>query len=67
MWSAYRKLMDCVDVKIVHVLWGNLFVGWEALNAVNTAGEVLLMCDTRVVEKFDSIVGQFSVSCQWKR
>ena len=36
-----------------------------ALNAVNTAGGVPLMWDKRI-EKTDSVVGSFSVSCCWK-
>ena len=26
-----------VDLKIIRSLWGNMYVGWEVLNAVNTA------------------------------
>jgi hypothetical protein len=37
-----------------------------ALNAVNTAGGVLLMWDKRMLELIDSVVGTFSVSCCWK-
>jgi hypothetical protein len=29
--------LDSVDFKTVCSLWGNLYVGWEPLNAVNTA------------------------------
>jgi hypothetical protein len=37
-----------------------------ALNAVNTVGGVPLMWDKRMLEKTDSVVGSFSVSCCWK-
>ena len=55
-----------VDLKIIRSLWGNMYVGWEVLNAVNTAGGILLMWDKRILEKIDSLVGSFTVSCQWK-
>uniref|UniRef100_A0A2N9H3D8 Reverse transcriptase domain-containing protein n=1 Tax=Fagus sylvatica TaxID=28930 RepID=A0A2N9H3D8_FAGSY len=58
--------LDKVDGRLIHSIWGNRFAGWEVLNADNTAGGVLLLWDKRVVERIDSIVGRFSVSCQWK-
>ena len=47
-------------------LWGNSNVDWEFLPAVDSVGGVLLLWDKRVLEKLDSIVNQFSVSCLWK-
>ena len=35
--------VDCMDFRMVRSLWGNQFVDWLALDAVNTAGGVLLM------------------------
>uniref|UniRef100_A0A2N9I5R6 Reverse transcriptase domain-containing protein n=1 Tax=Fagus sylvatica TaxID=28930 RepID=A0A2N9I5R6_FAGSY len=58
--------LDKVDGRLIHSIWGNRFAGWEVLNADNTAGGVLLLWDKRVVERIDSIVGRFSVSCHWK-
>jgi exonuclease III len=58
--------LDKVDGRVIHSIWGNRFAGWEVLNAVNTAGGVLLLWDKRVVNRVDSKVGTFSVSCQWK-
>ena len=39
---------------------------WVALDAVQTAGGVLIMWDRRVLEKVEVLVGSFSVSVQWK-
>ena len=41
-----------------------MYVGWEALSAVNTAGGIILMWDKRVLEKIDAHIGEYSVSCQ---
>lgn len=51
---------------MIQNIWGNQFVGWEALNAVNTAGGVLFLWDKRVLDRVDSKVGTFSVTCCWK-
>jgi hypothetical protein len=45
---------------------GESFVGWAVLNAVNTAGGILLLWDKRVLEMTDSRVGSFLLSCCWK-
>ena len=37
---------------------------WVALNAVQTAGGVLIMWDRRVLENLEVLVGSFSVSVQ---
>jgi hypothetical protein len=55
-----------IDLQLVRSLWGNSFVDWEMLPATGTAGGVLLLWDRRVLEKLDSVVCQFSVSCLWK-
>jgi hypothetical protein len=56
--------LDKVDGRVIHSIWGNRFVGWKVLNAVNTAGGVLLLWDKRVVDRVDSKVGIFSMSCR---
>uniref|UniRef100_A0A2N9G0Y7 Uncharacterized protein n=1 Tax=Fagus sylvatica TaxID=28930 RepID=A0A2N9G0Y7_FAGSY len=63
-WNE-TKLAD-IDLQLVRSLWGNSFVDWEMLPAIGTAGGVLLLWDRRVLEKVDSVVCQFSVSCLWK-
>jgi exonuclease III len=55
----------CIDLRMVRSLWGNQHVDWVALDATNTAGGILLMWDTRVMQKVDVMVGLFSVSCYW--
>ena len=56
----------CIDFQMVRSLWGIQHVDWVALDASNTVGGILLMWDTRVVQKVDVMVGQFSVSCYWQ-
>uniref|UniRef100_A0A2N9IJZ1 Reverse transcriptase domain-containing protein n=1 Tax=Fagus sylvatica TaxID=28930 RepID=A0A2N9IJZ1_FAGSY len=58
--------LDKVDGRMISSIWGNRFAGWEVLDATHTAGGVLLLWDKRVVERIDSKVGMFSVSCHWK-
>ena len=58
--------LEQMDLRLVCSLWSNQFVGWEAVNAVNIAGGILLMWDKRVLDKTDSHLGTFSVSCTWK-
>jgi exonuclease III len=58
--------MDCMDLQVVKSLWGSPYSDWVALDAVNTAGGVLLMWDKRMVEKVEVVMGKFSVSCLWK-
>uniref|UniRef100_A0A2N9F7C8 Reverse transcriptase domain-containing protein n=1 Tax=Fagus sylvatica TaxID=28930 RepID=A0A2N9F7C8_FAGSY len=58
--------LDKVDGRMISSIWGNRFAGWEVLDAAHTAGGVLLLWDKRVVERIDSKVGMFSVSCHWK-
>ena len=51
---------------IVRSLWGIPFLDWVVLDAVNTAGGVLLVWDKRVFEKVDCVVGRFSVNVLFK-
>ena len=39
---------------------------WVALDAVQTAGGILLMWDRRVLERTEVLVGSFSVSVLWR-
>ena len=55
-----------VDFQLVRSLWGNSFVDWEFLPTIGSAGGVLLIWDNQVLEKLDSRVNKFSVSCHWK-
>ena len=58
--------LTTVNLLIIRSIWGNMYVGWEVLNAVNSVGGILLMWDKRVLEKLDCYTGTFTVSCQWK-
>ncbi len=58
--------LDTLDRRVIRNVWGNSYVDWVVLDAVGTAGGVLLLCDKRIVEKIDSFVGRFSVSCLWR-
>jgi hypothetical protein len=58
--------LNCLDLWVVRSLWSNQYVNWVGLDAVNTAGGILIMWDKRVVEKLDVVVGRFSVSCHWR-
>ena len=57
--------LDAMDLHLIRSLWGNQHIDWVALDAINTAGGILLMWNTWVVEKIDAVIGQFSVSCYW--
>uniref|UniRef100_A0A2N9J584 UBC core domain-containing protein n=1 Tax=Fagus sylvatica TaxID=28930 RepID=A0A2N9J584_FAGSY len=63
--SGEMKL-DCLDLRVVKSIWSNRYVDWVGLDAVNTAGGILIMWDKRVVEKLDVVVGSFSISCYWR-
>ncbi|XP_023926420.1 uncharacterized protein LOC112037820 [Quercus suber] len=54
--------VSSTDGAFVRSLWGSPFIDWVVLDTVQTSGGVLLIWDKRVVEKFDVIAGQFSVS-----
>ena len=58
--------LDTVDCRIIQSIWSNHFIAWVALDAVNTAGGVLLLWDKQMLELVDYSVGQVSVSCLWK-
>ena len=48
---------------MVKSIWGSPYTDWVALDAVNTAGGVLLIWDKRMVERVDVVIGKFLVSC----
>ena len=56
-----------MDRQLICNLWSCPYVDWVALDAVQTAGGVLMMWDRRVLEKLEVLVGQFSVSIRWQR
>ena len=58
--------MSSLNSFVVRSLWGSSFLDWVVLDAVNTAGGVLLVWDKRVFEKVDCAIGQFSVNVLFK-
>uniref|UniRef100_A0A2N9EKG6 Reverse transcriptase domain-containing protein n=1 Tax=Fagus sylvatica TaxID=28930 RepID=A0A2N9EKG6_FAGSY len=62
--STYKGDVKALEEMMSKWVEGSKWV--EALNAINTAGGVLFMWDKRVLEKIDSAVDRFSVSCHWK-
>ena len=54
--------LDCTNSVAVKSLWGSSFVDWETLDAIHTAGGIIVIWDTRVFEKIDCVVGSFSIS-----
>ena len=54
--------LDRTNSAVVNSLWGSSFVDLVALDAIHTAGGILVVWDTRVYEKIDCVVGSFSVS-----
>uniref|UniRef100_A0A2N9I593 Reverse transcriptase domain-containing protein n=1 Tax=Fagus sylvatica TaxID=28930 RepID=A0A2N9I593_FAGSY len=58
--------LEVVDLQLVRSLWGSSYVDWDFLPAIGSAGGVLMIWDTRVLEKLNSMVKTFSVSCHWK-
>lgn len=51
---------------IVREVWGSRYIKWISLNAVGTAGGILLLWDTRFVTTSDSWIGEFSTSIMVK-
>ena len=56
-----------LDRQMVGSLWSCPYVDWVALDAVQTAGGVLMMWDRRVLERLEFMVGSFFVSVRWQR
>ena len=57
--------MELITRVVILSLWGGLHVDWSFLGSCGASGGVLLMWDTRVVNKVEEAVGQFSVSCKF--
>ena len=55
-----------MDRQLICSLWICLYVDWVTLDANQTTSGVLMMWDRRALEKFEVLVGQFSVSVRWQ-
>uniref|UniRef100_A0A2N9F8S0 Uncharacterized protein n=1 Tax=Fagus sylvatica TaxID=28930 RepID=A0A2N9F8S0_FAGSY len=58
--------LDFIDRGVVRSLWGIHHVDWLYLGSEGASGGILLMWDRRVVEKIDSAVGHYSMSCKFQ-
>ncbi|KAF5461248.1 hypothetical protein F2P56_021060 [Juglans regia] len=58
------KLED-ISRQIVRSLWRGQHVGWSFLPSNGASGGVLVMFDTRVVERVEECVGDFTVACSF--
>uniref|UniRef100_A0A2N9IF49 CCHC-type domain-containing protein n=1 Tax=Fagus sylvatica TaxID=28930 RepID=A0A2N9IF49_FAGSY len=58
--------LDFIDRRVIRSLWGIHHVDWLYLGSEGASGGILMMWDRRVVEKMDSAVGQYSISCKFR-
>ena len=49
----------------INSLWRGRHVDWACHNSIRASGGIILMWDTRVVEKLEEAVGMFSISCKF--
>lgn len=55
-----------MDRKMVCNLWNCPYMDWVTIDANQTASGVLIMCDRRVQEKLEDMVGTFFVLVRWQ-
>uniref|UniRef100_A0A2N9H2I2 Endonuclease/exonuclease/phosphatase domain-containing protein n=1 Tax=Fagus sylvatica TaxID=28930 RepID=A0A2N9H2I2_FAGSY len=58
--------LELVTKSLVRNIWGIHHLDWLYLGSMGASGGILLMWDTRVVEKIDDAVGNYSVSCKFR-
>ena len=58
--------LELITQGIVRNIWGSHHLDWVYLGSNGASGGILLMWDTRVVEKVEEAVGIFSVSCKFR-
>ena len=71
LWNAdivclQETKLDFIDRGVVRSLWGVNHVDWLYLGSEGASGGILLMWDHRVVERIDSVVGYYSISCRFQ-
>ena len=57
--------MELITRAVIRSLWGGQHVDWSYLGSCGASREVLVMWDTRVVNKMEEAMGKFSVSCKF--
>ena len=57
--------MGLINRAVIRSLWGGQHVGKSYLGSCGASGGVLVMWDTRVVNKMEEAMGRFSVSCKF--
>ena len=57
--------MELINRVVISSLWGGQHVDWSYLGSCGASGGVLVMWDTRVVNKIEKAVRRFSVSCKF--
>ena len=58
--------LEAVTRGLIQSLWCGWYVDWLCLDFMGLSGGIILMWDTRVLEKVEEVVGRFSVSCRFK-
>jgi hypothetical protein len=71
LWNAdivclQETKLDFIDRGVVRSLWGIHHVDWLYLGSEGASGGIFFMWDRRVVEKIDSAVGHYSMSCKFQ-
>ena len=55
--------MGLINRAVIHSLWGGQYVDWSYLGSCGASGGVLVMWNTRLVNKMEEVVGRFLISC----
>uniref|UniRef100_A0A2N9FRM3 Reverse transcriptase domain-containing protein n=1 Tax=Fagus sylvatica TaxID=28930 RepID=A0A2N9FRM3_FAGSY len=58
--------MELITAQIIRSLWRCQYVDWMFLGSIRASDGILLMWNSRVVEKLEDAVGYFSVSCKFR-
>ena len=58
--------LGTLDRELAQSIWGGRWEEWCCLDSVGASGGVVLMWDSRVVEKMDVLVGRWSLSCLFR-
>ena len=58
--------LDSISRSLIRSLWRCRYVDWLCLDSLGASGGIIIMWDTKVVEKVEEAVGLFSVSCKFK-